>query len=154
MSIAAATDRIEKELVIKAPRSRVWRALSNAGEFGNWFGAKLEDKPFVPGARMQGQFTIPGHEHKVLELTVERVDPETYFSYRWHPCSGNPADHSNEPPTLVEFELSEVDGNTLLRLTESGFDSLPAERRADAFRSNSGGWDFQLQNIARYAEAQ
>jgi len=155
LATAASTDRIEKEVRIKAPISRVWRALSNAEEFGKWFGADLTGKSFVPGQSIQGQFNIPGYEKRSLELVVDRIEPETYFSYRWHPCcSKEPVDLSHETPTLVEFMLSEENGNTLLRVVESGFDSLPLERRAAAFASNSGGWAAQLGNIERYVVSQ
>jgi uncharacterized protein YndB with AHSA1/START domain len=149
-----STDRIEKEMVIKAPLSKVWGAVSNAEKFGNWFGCDLTGKTFEAGARVQGQFTIPGYEHKTFDVIIDRVDPQTYLSYRWHPCgSKQNIDRSAETRTLVEFKLSEVDGNTLLRVVESGFASLPAGRQDEAFCGNSKGWEFQLQNIARYAEA-
>jgi uncharacterized protein YndB with AHSA1/START domain len=145
-----STDRIEKSVVLRAPRSRVWRAITNAGEFGSWFGAKLEGG-FAPGAQVKGRITIPGYEHVIMDITVERVEPEKLFSYRWHPYAIEPGvDYSGEPTTLVEFRLEEVTGGTQLTVTESGFDHIPAARRAEAFRMNEQGWMGQLKNIERY----
>ena len=143
-----STDRIEREILLKATRSRVWRALSNAEEFGNWFGVSLKGKKFEAGKRVQGQITHPGYEHIVFEVLVERVEPEQFLSWRWHPYAIDPNfDYSSEPTTLVEFELKEVGGDTLLTVVESGFDKIPASRRIEAFRMNSGGWDQQIKNI-------
>lgn len=151
MSAAVSTDRIEKNIVLRAPRSRVWRALANADEFGAWFGVKLEGRTFAPGARVQGQITVPGYEHVIMDITVERVDPERLFSYRWHPYAvERGVDYSGEPTTLVEFRLDEVAGGTQLSVVESGFDRIPLARRAEAFRMNSQGWAEQLKNIERH----
>jgi uncharacterized protein YndB with AHSA1/START domain len=145
-----STDRIEKQLELKAPRSRVWRALTSAEEFGAWFEAKLEGK-FAPGATLLGNVTHPGYEHVRMELSVERMEPEHFFSFRWHPYAIDPkVDYSTEPTTLVEFQLEEVPGGTRLRVSESGFDSIPLARRGEAFRMNSDGWSEQLKNIERY----
>lgn len=145
-----STDRIEKTVVLRAPRSRVWRAIANADEFGSWFGVKLEGG-FAPGARVTGRITIPGYEHVMMDVTVERVEPERLFSYRWHPYAIAPGvDYSGEPTTLVEFRLEEVTEGTRLTVTESGFDRIPAARRAEAFRMNDQGWTGQLKNIERY----
>jgi uncharacterized protein YndB with AHSA1/START domain len=145
-----STDRIEKTIVLRAPRSRVWRALANAEEFGAWFRVKLEGR-FEPGARVRGQITYPGYEHVTLELIVERMEPEQLFSYRWHPYAVEPGvDYSHEPTTLVEFVLEDVAGGTRLTVTESGFAALPPARRDEAFRSNEGGWAEQLENIERH----
>lgn len=144
------TDRIEKRFEVKAKRSRVWRALSDAGEFGAWFGVKL-DRPFTPGATVIGRLTIPGYEHVSLEIQVERVEPEGYFSYRWHPYAIDPKiDYSVEPTTLVEFRLEETAGGTIVMITESGFDRLPISRRAEAFRMNDAGWTSQSKKLASY----
>lgn len=149
-----STDRIEREILIKAPRSKVWRALADAETFGEWFGVALEGQRFEPGARVRGRITHRGYEHLAWEVWMERVEPERLLSFRWHPYAVDPAvDYSDEPTTLVEFELSDVDGGTLLRLTESGFDGIPAGRRPDAFRMNSGGWDQQMKNIEAYVAA-
>ncbi len=145
------TDRIEKQIVLRAPRARVWRALTDADEFGTWFRCKLES-PFRPGATVRGRITYPGYEHLKLEIRIERMDPERLFSYRWHPYAVDPDhDYSAEPMTLVEFTLAAADGGgTLLTIVESGFDRLPPERRSEAFRSNEGGWAEQAQNLARH----
>ncbi|MEO8020778.1 SRPBCC family protein [Polaromonas sp.] len=149
--MTSSTDRIEKSTFIKAPPSRVWRALTSAEEFGSWFGVALQGKTFEAGQRTQGQITIAGFEHVVFDVLVERLEPETYFSFRWHPYAVDPAiDYAKEPRTLVAFELKEADGGTLLRTVESGFDQIPPSRRAEAFRMNSGGWDGQMQNIQKY----
>jgi uncharacterized protein YndB with AHSA1/START domain len=148
--IETSTDRIEKEIVMRAPRSRVWRALTDAREFGRWFRADIKDD-FVAGQPARGRITHPGYEHLAFEVEVERIEPERLFSFRWHPYAVDPKkDYSKEPATLVVFELDEVPEGTRLRVTESGFDRIPAERRAEAFRMNSGGWEAQVKNIARH----
>ncbi len=124
-------DRIEKQVVLKAPRSRVWRALADAGEFGSWFGADLSGQTFAPGARVRGPITYPGYEHLVMEVVVDRVEPERLLSFRWHPNAHDPAaDYSQEETTLVVFTLEEVPGGTRLTVVESGFDRIPLARRA------------------------
>jgi uncharacterized protein YndB with AHSA1/START domain len=148
-----STDRIEKTMVLRAPRSRVWRAIANAEEFGAWFGVRLEGA-FAPGARVQGRITTPGYEHLTMEITIEQVDPERLFSYRWHPYAIDPAvEYTGEPTTLVEFRLEEVAGGTRLTVIESGFDRIPLARRADAFRMNDQGWAEQIKNIERHVMA-
>ena len=150
MKLHNATDRIEKEIVLRAPQSRVWRALANAEEFGAWFGMKLEGD-FAPGGRVRGQITLPVHGQVTIEIAIERMDPETRMAYRWHPYPvGRGVDYSSEPTTLVEFQLEEVAGGTRLTVIESGFDRIPQPRRAEAFRVNDAGWTEQLANIARY----
>jgi uncharacterized protein YndB with AHSA1/START domain len=145
-----STDRIEKQILLRAPQPRVWRALTDAEEFGAWFRVKLEG-PFVPGGLTKGKLTYPGYEHVTMEVRVERMEAETLFSYRWHPYAIDPkVDYSSEPATLVEFRLKSEDGGTLLRVVESGFDQLPASRRDEAFRMNDGGWKQQLVNIERH----
>ncbi len=148
-----STDRIEKRIVLRAPRSRVWQALSNPDEFGRWFGARLVGD-FTPGARIAGQITIPGHEHVTFELVVEKVEPEAMLTYRWHPNPADPdLDRANEPMTLVEFHLAQVADGTELTVIESGFDRIPPARRAQAFRMNDEGWAKQVQNLYRYVAA-
>ena len=150
--ITSTTDRIEKRVEVKAKRSRVWRALADASEFGAWFGLKV-DRPFTPGASVIGQLTIKGYEHVKLEMRIERVEPEGYFSYRWHPAAiDTKVDYSAEPMTLVEFRLEESPGGTTILISESGFDKLPASRRAEAFRMNEGGWASQSKKLAAYVE--
>src|SRR6185312_6497281 len=135
---ATSTDRIEKTIVLHAPRSKVWRALTDSGQFSQWFGAILKD-PFVPGARVQGPVTYPGYEHLTMDITIERVEPERLFSWRWHPGGDTHIDPS-EPTTLVVFELKEVPEGTRLTVTETGFDRIPPARRPKAYRENEEGW--------------
>jgi uncharacterized protein YndB with AHSA1/START domain len=143
------TDRIEKRVELRAPLTRVWRAISNAEEFGTWFRVKLEGA-FVEGKPIRGMITMPGFEHP-LEMLVERIDPERYFSYRWHPYAIGPAaDYAAEPTTLVEFKLEEIDGGTALTIVESGFDRIPLARRAEAFRMNDKGWAGMVKKIEQY----
>jgi uncharacterized protein YndB with AHSA1/START domain len=143
-------DRIEKRVVLRAGRSRVWRAIADAKEFGTWFGVRMEE-PFREGATIRGQITHPGYEHLTMEMFVERIDPEQYFAYRWHPHAVDPAtDYSSEPTTLVEFRLEEAGDGTVLTIVESGFDRVPLTRRAEAFHMNEGGWTQQAQNLERY----
>ncbi len=146
----SSTDRIEKHIVIRAPRAGVWRALADSKSFGEWFGAALE-QPFAPGARVRGRITYPGYEHLMMDIVVEQMEPERLFSFRWHPNAVEPGrDYSGEPMTLVEFTLEDVPEGTRLTMVESGFDRIPLDRRAEAFRSNAGGWEEQMRNIERY----
>ena len=145
-----STDRIEKRVVVRASRSRVWRAITTAEEFGTWFRMNL-DGAFAEGATIRGRITHPGYEHVTLELLVERIEPERYFSYRWHPYAIDPAlDYSAEPTTLVEFTLEDAEGGTAVTIVESGFDRIPLSRRAEAFRMNDQGWAGQIKNLERY----
>jgi uncharacterized protein YndB with AHSA1/START domain len=144
------TDKIEKSVILRASRSRVFRALTDSQEFGSWFLARF-DGPFVAGQEVSGQITHPGFEHLRFTLWVERIEPERYLSFRWHPYAVDPkVDYSSEPPTLVEFFLEEARDGVSLRVVESGFDRLPAARRDEAFRMNDGGWNEQMKNIERY----
>lgn len=146
-----STDRIERQIHIKASRSKVWRALADAESFGDWFGVALKGKRFVAGEPCEGNITYPGYEHLVWNVMVERIEPERLLSFRWHPYAVDPnVDYSNEPSTLVAFELEEAADGTLLRLVESGFDQIPLHRRSEAFRMNSNGWDMQMKNIEAY----
>ena len=152
--VTEATDRIERSIHIQAPRSRVWRALASAGEFGSWFGADLQGQRFAPGERARGPITFEGYRHLMFDVTVERLEPESLLSWRWHPYPIDPkVDYSVEEPTLVVFTLEDAAGGTLLRVVESGFDKVPPARRFEAFRMNSGGWDGQMQNIQRHVQA-
>ena len=145
-----STDRIEKRFEVQAPRARVWRAIANAKEFGNWFGLNLEGD-FAAGATVRGRLTIPNYDHLTLELQIERIEPEQYFSYRWHPYAIDPnVDYSAEPTTLVEFQLEEIAGGTAVTIVESGFDRIPLARRAEAFRMNDAGWAGQAKKLAQY----
>lgn len=148
------TDRIERTIRIAAPRSRVWRALTQAEEFGRWFGAKLAGQSFRPGERVRGQITICKYEHVWFDVVVERLEPETLFSFHWHPYAiEKDVDYSQETPTLVTFRLeAEGERATLVTVVESGFDHVPPQRRFEAFRMNSAGWEGQLANIAKHCE--
>jgi uncharacterized protein YndB with AHSA1/START domain len=147
------SDRIEKRMELKAPVSRVWRAITDYREFGEWFRVKL-DGPFVAGQVSTGWITYPGYEHIKWEAMVEKMESERLFSFTWaHPKSfekGASQDYSKEPRTLVEFRLEKTATGTLLVLTESGFDELPIDRRLEAFRRNEGGWTEQMKNIENY----
>ena len=144
------SNRIEKRIELSAPIARVWRAITDYREFGEWFRVKLES-PFVPGKVARGQITHPGYEHVVWQATVQTMEPERLFSFTWHPYAVDPAiDYSQETPTLVEFKLEETATGTLLLLTETGFENIPSERRAEAFLRNDGGWSQQMKNIETY----
>lgn len=155
MNTVADTDRIERSVVINAPRDRVWRALSNAEEFGAWFGANLKGQTFAAGRRTRGQITFAGYEHVWFDVVIERVEPKNLLSYRWHPYAIDPTvDYDSEQPTLVTFLLEDAPGNsTMLRVVETGFDKIPPQRRLDAFRMNTRGWEMQLGCIARHVTA-
>ncbi len=160
----SSTDRIEKQVVLRAPLARVWRAVSDAREFGSWFGAAF-DGPFAPGARLTGRIVPTAvdpqvaasqrpYEGRTFELRIEEVEPMRRLSFRWHPFAVDPAtDCAREPMTLVAFELEEVAGGTRLTITETGFDRLPAERRAKAFEMNSGGWAAQARLVEKHLAA-
>ncbi|MGH9461635.1 MAG: SRPBCC family protein [Vicinamibacteria bacterium] len=144
------TDRIEKRIQLRHPRSKVWRALTDAREFSKWFGAVFTE-PFKPGARLRGKVTHEGYEHMTMDVTIERVEPEHLFSWRWHPGACEPGeDFSGEPTTLVVFELQDVPGGTLLTVVETGFDQIPLARRAKAFGENDTGWASQMKAIEEF----
>ena len=146
-------DRIERKVVIDAPRSRVWGLLENAEKFGDWFGANLKGQTFAPGRRARGHLTFKGYEHVWFDVVIERIEPQTTFAYRWHPYAVDPkVDYEQEEPTLVTFTLNDAPGNgTLLTVVESGFDKVPPHRRLEAFRMNTNGWEAQLNKLAKYA---
>lgn len=146
------SDRIERSIDLRAPQSRVWKALTDHREFGTWFGVRL-DGPFKPGQPSTGQITIKGFDHIRWSAVVQKIEPERYFSYTWHPYAIDPkVDYSGEPPTLVEFFLEKSAKGTLVRVVESGFDKLPPERRDISFRMNDRGWAAQLENIGKHVE--
>jgi uncharacterized protein YndB with AHSA1/START domain len=152
--IIAISDRIERTILLKTPRSRVWRALSNAEEFGDWFGVALKGESSTAGQRVRGHVTHRGYEHVVLEMSIEGMESESLLSWHWHPAAIEPSvDYSQEPTTLVVFDLQEVQGGVRLNIVESGFDGVPPARRLEAFRLNSGGWDGQIDNIAKHVAA-
>ena len=144
------SDRIEKRIELKAPISRVWRALTDYREFGEWFRVKI-DGPFVAGEVSRGNINYPGYEHLRWEAAIQKMEPERLFSFTWHPYAvDSKADYSKETPTLVEFRLEKIPTGTLLVVTESGFDKIPSHRRVDAFRMNEQGWAEQMKNIENY----
>lgn len=158
------TDRIQKKIVLRAPLERVWKAISDSRQFGSWFGVRFES-PFVAGQPMTGKMTPTTVDPDVAKMqepytgmqfdfTIDRVEPMRLFSFRWHPFAVEPDfDYSKEPMTLVTFELEEVPEGTSLTITESGFDSIPLARRAQAFKANEGGWTSQMQLIEKYVTA-
>ena len=141
--------RIVKQIALNAPLSRVWLALTDYREFGEWFRVRL-DGPFAVGEISRGQITYPGYEHLKWQAIIEKMEPERLFSYRWHHSHDPNADILKEPTTLVEFRLEQTKTGTRLTLTESGFESLPEDRRSKAFRENEGGWTEQMKNIEKY----
>ena len=144
------TDKIEKQIEINAPVSRVWRAITDYREFGQWFEVELEG-PFMPGQVARGRVTHKGYEHVVWQATIKEIQPERLFSLTWHPYGiDKNVDYSNEPPTLVEFRLEPTEKGTLLTLTESGFDKIPEHRRAEAFKMNDMGWAAQMKNVEKH----
>ena len=129
--MTAIPDRIEKKILLRASKARVWRALSDSKEFGAWFGVKLEG-PFVPGASVSGTITTKGYEHLTRVVIVEKVEKERLLSFRWPPYAVDTSvDYSKEPTTLVEFSLEEGKDGTMLTVVESGFDKVPLARRAE-----------------------
>jgi uncharacterized protein YndB with AHSA1/START domain len=153
MSSTSDTNEIRKQLLIQAPQSRVWRAITDSAQFGAWFHVRLET-PFAVGQTTSGQITYKGWEHVRFTLLTEALEPETRFAYRWHPYAVDMSkDYSSEPMTLVEFLLAPQDGGTLVTVVESGFDRLPPERIAEAFRMNERGWDEQLRNVQAHVAA-
>ena len=147
---AVPTDRIEKQVTLDAPRSRVWRALTDVAQFNSWFGLRLT-APFTPGAEISGRMASPRYEHVTVTIWIEQLDPERFFSFRWHPYAIDPdVDFSDEPTTLVTFTLEDMTGGTRLTIVESGFDAIPESRRAKAFAMNTGGWNGQAENLRKY----
>jgi uncharacterized protein YndB with AHSA1/START domain len=143
-------NRIEQRIELKASVSRVWRALTDYREFGEWFRVKL-DGPFIEGQTTTGQVTHPGYEHLKWKVLVQKIEPERLFSFTWHPYAVDPKiDYSKETPTLVEFRLEKIADGTLLTVTESGFDKIPSDRRLEAFKRDSEGWAAQVKNIEAY----
>jgi len=154
-------DRIEKEVVLRAPLARVWQAISNADEFGQWFGVRF-DGPFVEGASLTGVITPTTVDDEVARMQephagksdtwqIVAIEPQRRLAFRWHPYGVEAGvDYSQEPTTLVEFTLTETDEGVLLRIVESGFDKIPEERRASAFEANSQGWAKQTELVSKY----
>lgn len=156
-----STDRIEKQILLKATRERVWRAISDSTNFGAWFGVQFEG-PFVVGKELRGRIVPTQVDPEVAKMQephtgipfvifVDCIEPQTRFAFRWHPFAIDmEKDYSREPMTLVDFDLSDGEGGTLLTISESGFDQVPIERRAEAFRANEGGWEHQSRLIEKY----
>lgn len=145
-----STDRIEKQITLDAPPARVWRALTDVQQFNTWFGVSLTT-PFAPGAEVSGRLAIRGYEHVTMTIWIEAMEPERFFSFRWHPYAIEPGvDYSAEPTTLVTFTLEDAGAGTQLSIVESGFDAIPASRRAKAFSMNSNGWSGQAENIRKF----
>jgi uncharacterized protein YndB with AHSA1/START domain len=159
--MTAETDRIQKRVVLRAPVERVWKAISDSSQFGSWFGAAF-DGPFAPGKLAKAKVAPTKADPEVaakqqayagapFEFTVERIEPMKLFSFRWHPFAVEKGvDYSQEPTTLVTFELEEVPGGTRLTLTESGFDRIPAGRRVKAFEMNDQGWTDQVRLVEKF----
>ena len=146
----ASTDRIEKLVNLDVPRSRVWRALTDVAQFNAWFGVQLAT-PFTPGAEVSGRITIRNYDHVTLTIWIEAMEPERFFSFRWHPYAVEPGvDYSTEPTTLVSFTLEDAPNGTKLTIVESGFDAIPASRRAKAFSMNDKGWAGQAENMRKF----
>lgn len=151
---AESADRIERSILIQAPRAKVWQLLADAERFGRWFGADLRGQRFAPGEVARGPITIDGYTHVMFEVKIERVEPQNLLSWRWHPYAVDPkVDYSVEEPTLVTWTLHDAPRNaTLVKTVESGFDKVPPHRRLEAFRMNTGGWEAQLENVRHHAE--
>lgn len=149
-AIPTQTDRIEKQVVLEAPRARVWRALTDVSQFNQWFGVSLT-APFAPGAEVSGRINLRNYEHVTMAIWIEAMEPESYFSFRWHPYAIEAGvDYSAEPTTLVSFTLEDAPGGTRLTIVESGFDAIPESRRVEAFRMNEKGWAGQAENIRKF----
>jgi uncharacterized protein YndB with AHSA1/START domain len=157
------SDMIEKGALLRAPPARVWSAVSDARQFGSWFGVEL-DGPFVEGRELTGRI-VPTtvdpevaklqepHRGKPFAFTVERIEPMRRITFRWHPFAIDPkVDYSKEPMTTIVFALEEAEGGTRLTITESGFDGIPLARREQAHRANEGGWEHQLRLVGKYVE--
>ena len=150
----AATDRIEKQVTLDAPRSRVWRALTDVAQFNTWFGVSLTS-PFTPGAEVSGKMNIRNYDHLTLTIWIETLEPERFFSFRWHPYAmEDGVDYNVEPTTLITFTLDEIAGGTRLTIVETGFDALPEFRRATAFSMNTKGWNGQSDKLKKYVEGE
>ena len=151
VNLDRSPDLIKKQIQLAATRGRVWQALTDSAEFGQWFGCQLNGG-FAVGKTTDGKITEPaGYEHLVFELQIVTMDAERTFAFRWHPYAiERGVDYSGEPTTLVEFVLEEQGDGTLLTISESGFEDIPEARRAEAFRMNEGGWKIQAENIARH----
>ena len=147
----AQLDRIEKDVVLRAPRARVWKALSRVDDFNEWFGVNLEGE-FAPGAKLSGGIRHKGYEHLTMAITIERFEPEHTLAWRWHPGADEGGEKGDAETTLVVFTLEEVPDGTRLRVVESGFERVPVSRRERVYRENEGGWTGQMKAIRKYVE--
>lgn len=157
------TDRIEKRIFLRAPQEKVWQAISDAEQFGNWFGIEF-DSGFSRETEVTGRIKPTSvdpalakmqenYRGKPVAFVVERIEPMSLFSFRWHPFANDESiDYSKEPATLVVFTLEPAEGGTMLTIVESGFNDIPIARRADAFEANEKGWGMQLQLIEKYLQ--
>jgi uncharacterized protein YndB with AHSA1/START domain len=149
-STATSTDQIVKQVTFDAPQSRVWRALTDVQQFNTWFGVNLES-PFTPGAEVSGNVRFKGMEHMTMSIWIDKMEPEDFFSFRWHPYAiEEGVDYSAEPTTLVSFTLESKGDRTSVTIVESGFDAIPESRRAKAFAMNSNGWNGQSENLRKF----
>jgi len=149
---ASASSTVERSTLVRAPRSRVWQALTSIQEFSKWFCVKDADGEFTPGARLRMVSTHECGKGEEFFVDVVKMEAPETFSWRWTPGSKQPGeDTSSEPMTLVEFRLKEVEGGTLVTVTESGFDKLSLTRRIRVFEQNDKGWEIQLASLTRYA---
>jgi uncharacterized protein YndB with AHSA1/START domain len=147
---AAYSDKIVKHVTLDAPRSRVWRAITDVEQFNSWFGVALTS-PFTPGAEVTGKITIPKYDHVTMSIWIETMEPERLFSFRWHPYAIEEGiDYASEPTTLVTFTLEDAGAGTQLTIVESGFDAIPEPRRVRAFTNDSNGWTGQIENIRKF----
>jgi uncharacterized protein YndB with AHSA1/START domain len=152
--MTTTSDSIQREVVLKATRSRVWKALTDSKQFGAWFGVVI-DQEFAAGKSVRAKVTHPEYKDLTFDMTILDIVPEQRFSWRWHPNAvDRTRDYGSEPTTLVVFSLEEVPGGTRLSVVESGFDAVPIERRHDAYRGNTQGWDYQMGAIEKYVAAQ
>ena len=151
--MASTLDRIERSVLLKAPRSRVWRAISDAEEFGSWFGVSYRGQTIAAGKTLRGPVSNPGYEHIYMEIIIERFEPEHLLSWRWHPAAIDPdVDYSAEPMTLVVFTLTDAEGGTRITVVESGLQGIPELRRAQVLRLNTEGWEQQMVKLKAYVD--
>ncbi len=148
--IQDSQDRIEKVVDLKAPVARVWSALTDHREFGEWFRVSL-DGPFQVGALTTGRMTFPGCEHMKWESVTEELVEERLFAFSWPPSAIDPdTEYDVGAKVVVEFRLQAIYGGTRLTIVESGFLQFPESKRLEVLRSNQEGWNIQAQHIATH----
>lgn len=146
-------DKLVKVVDIKAPVSRVWQALTDHRQFGEWFRVDLNE-PFAPGSRSTGLTLYPGYEGHEWLAVIETMEPETLFAFHWNHEDIEPGvPLAQQPTTRVEFRLEDTGSGTRLTITETGFAALPEHKRVEAIRLNTQGWDIQAKNISDYVDA-